>query len=111
MDTVPGPLRPGEVDVGKHVYLTVFNIPKTVAAIPAGATNVGTLGQNFQGKALGYTPPCSQGPGSKKYSIYLYALTSKLTISPQDATEINLVNAMSGKVISSAQLDVFYARA
>lgn len=111
MDTVPGPLRPGEVDVGKHVYLTVFNIPKTVASIPAGATNVGTLGQNFQGKALGYTPPCSQGPGSKKYSIYLYALTSKLTISPQDATEINLVNAMSGKVISSAQLDVFYARA
>lgn len=111
MDTVPGPLRPGEVDVGKHVYLTVFNIPKTVAYIPAGATNVGTLGQNFQGEALGYTPPCSQGPGSKKYSIYLYALSSKLTISPQDATEINLVNAMSGKVISSARLDVFYARA
>ena len=111
MDTVPGPLRPGEVDVGKHVYLTVFNIPNTVASIPAGATNIGTLGQNFQGKALGYIPPCSQGPGSKKYSIYLYALTSKLTISPQEATEINLVNAMSGKVISSAQLDVFYARA
>jgi phosphatidylethanolamine-binding protein (PEBP) family uncharacterized protein len=111
MDTVPGPLRPGEVDVGKHVYLTVFNIPKTVASIPAGATNVGTLGQNFQGKALGYTPPCSQGPGSKKYSIYLYALNSKLTISPQEATEINLVNAMSGKVISSTQLDVFYSRA
>ena len=111
MDTVPGPLRPGEVDVGKHVYLTVFNIPKTVASIPSGATNVGTLGQNFQGKALGYTPPCSQGPGSKKYSIYLYALNSKLMISPQEATEINLVNAMSGKVISSAQLDVFYSRA
>ena len=111
MDTVPGPLHPGEVDVGKHAYLTVFNIPTTVASIPAGATNIGTLGQNFQGKALGYTPPCSQGPGSKKYSIYLYALTSKLTISPQEATEINLVNAMSGKVISSAQLDVFYARA
>ena len=111
MDTIPGPLRPGEVDIGKHFYLTIFNIPKTVASIPAGATNVGTLGQNFQGKALGYTPPCSQGPGSKKYSIYLYALTSKLTISPQEATEINLVNAMSGKVISSAQLDVFYSRA
>ena len=111
MDTIPGPLRPGEVDVGKHVYLTVFNIPKEVASISAGATNVGTLGQNSQGKALGYTPPCSQGPGSKKYSIYLYALTSRLTIAPQEATEINLLNAMSGKVISSAQLDVFYSRA
>lgn len=111
MDTVPGPLRPGEVDIGKHFYLTVFNIPNTAASIPAGATNIGTLGQNFQGKNLGYTPPCSQGPGSKKYSINLYALTSKLTISPQDATENNLVNAMSGKVISSAKLDVFYSHA
>jgi phosphatidylethanolamine-binding protein (PEBP) family uncharacterized protein len=111
MDTIPGPLRPGEVDIGKHFYLTVFNIPKTASTFSAGATNIGTIGQNFQGKALGYTPPCSQGPGTKKYSIYLYALTSTLTISPQDATEINLVNAMTGKVISSAQLDVFYSRA
>ena len=111
MDTIPGPLRPGEVEVEKHFYFTVFNIPKTATAISAGATNIGTLGQNFQGKTLGYAPPCSQGSGSKKYSTYLYALTSKLTISPQDATEGNLLNAMTGYVISSAQLDVFYSRA
>jgi phosphatidylethanolamine-binding protein (PEBP) family uncharacterized protein len=110
MDTIPGPLRPGEVDIGKHFYLTVFNISKTATSISAGATNVGTLGQNFQGKTLGYTPPCSQGPGSKKYSIYLYALNTKLTISPLDATEENLLNAINGKVISSAQLDVYYSR-
>ena len=110
MDTTPGPLRPGEVDIGKHFYLTVFNIPKTATSISAGATNVGTLGQNFQGKTFGYTPPCSQGPGAKKYSIFLYALSSKLTLTPQEATEANLLNAMTGKVISSAQLDVFYSR-
>ena len=110
MDTMPGPLRPGEVDIGKHFYLTVFNIPKTVTSISAGATNVGTLGQNFQGKTIGYTPPCSQGPGAKKYSIFLYALSSKLTLTAQEATEANLLNAMTGKVISSAQLDVFYSR-
>ena len=111
MDTTPGPLRPGEEDIGKHFYLTVFNIPKTATSISAGATNVGTLGQNFQGKTFGYTPPCSQGPGAKKYSIFLYALSSKLTLTPQEATEVNLLNAMTGKVISSAQLDVFYSRA
>lgn len=111
MDTTPGPLRPGEVDTGKHFYLTVFNIPKTATSISAGATNVGTLGQNFQGKTIGYTPPCSQGPGAKKYSILLYALTSKLILTPQEATEVNLLNAMIGKVISSAQLDAFYSRA
>ena len=110
MDTIPGPLRPGEVDIGKHFYLTMFNIPTTVSSIAAGVTNIGTLGQNFQGKKLGYTPPCSQGPGSKKYTIYLYALNSRLNIAPVDATEKNLIEAMNGKVISSAELNVFYSR-
>jgi len=110
MDTIPGPLRPGEVDIGKHFYFTVFNIPTTVSSIASGATNVGTVGQNFQGKKLGYTPPCSQGPGIKKYSFYLYALSSKLTISANDATEAALMEAMNGKVISTAELNVFYTR-
>jgi phosphatidylethanolamine-binding protein (PEBP) family uncharacterized protein len=110
MDTEPGPLRPGEVDTGKHFYLTIFNIPKTVNSIASGATNIGTLGQNFQGKAPGYTPPCSQGPGAKKYSIYLYALSSKLTLSATEATENSLRTAMTGKVISSSSLDVYYSR-
>ena len=110
MDTIPGPLRPGETDIGKHFYLTIFNIPTTVSSISAGATNIGTFGQNFQGKKLGYTPPCSQGPGSKKYSIYLYALSSKVTISATDATEKSLNVAMSGKIISTAEMSVFYSR-
>ena len=110
MDTIPGPLRPGEVDIGKHFYLTIFNIPTTVSSISAGATNIGTFGQNFQGKKLGYTPPCSQGPGSKKYSIYLYALSSKLTIAAANATENSLIAAMNGKVISTSEMSVFYSR-
>jgi phosphatidylethanolamine-binding protein (PEBP) family uncharacterized protein len=110
MDTEPGPLRPGEVDTGKHFYLTIFNIPMAITSIAAGATNIGTLGQNFQGKTLGYTPPCSQGPGAKKYSIYLYALSTKLTLTAQEATEKSLLTAMSGKILSSASLDVFYSR-
>jgi phosphatidylethanolamine-binding protein (PEBP) family uncharacterized protein len=110
MDTIPGPLRPGEVDIGKHFYLTIFNIPTTVTSIAAGATNIGTFGQNFQGKKLGFTPPCSQGPGSKKYTIYLYALSSKLTITAADATENSLLAAMNGKVISTAEMNVYYSR-
>jgi phosphatidylethanolamine-binding protein (PEBP) family uncharacterized protein len=110
MDTIPGPLRPGEVDIGKHFYLTVFNIPTSVSSIAAGATNIGTLGQNFQGKKLGYTPPCSQGTGSKKYTFYLYALSSKLTVSANDATEAALLAAMNGKIISTAEMSVFYSR-
>lgn len=110
MDTVPGPLRPGEVDIGNHYYLTVFNIPASVKAIPAGASNFGVLGQNFQGKKLGYTPPCSQGPGLKSYTINLYGLSEDLTIKNTDATEKNLIAAMNGKVISSSSLTVLYER-
>lgn len=110
MDTIPGPLRPGEVDIGKHFYLTIFNIPTTVSSIASGASNVGVLGQNFQGKKLGYTPPCSQGPGSKKYSIYLYALSTKLNLAASDATEKALLAAMDGKVVASSEMSVFYSR-
>ena len=110
MDTVPGPLRPGETDIGNHFYLTIFNIPPTVTSIAAGASNVGILGQNFQGKKLGYTPPCSQGPGSKKYTFYLYALNSRLSISAALATEKSLRELMVGKVLATSELNVFYSR-
>jgi len=110
MDTVPGPLRPGEVDIGNHFYLTVYNIPVSIKSLPAGATNIGTLGQNFQGKKLGYTPPCSQGPGAKSYTINLYGLSENLTLKNTEATEKNLLSAMNGKIISSSSITVQYER-
>ena len=110
MDTVPGPLRPGEVDIGNHFYFTLFNIPASIKSLPAGAKNVGILGQNFQGKKLGYTPPCSQGPGLKSYTINLYGLSEALTLNNVDATERNLLVAMNGKILSSSSLVVNYER-
>jgi phosphatidylethanolamine-binding protein (PEBP) family uncharacterized protein len=110
MDTIPGPLRPGEVDIGNHFYLTVYNIPATTKLLPAGAVNVGTLGQNFQGKKLGYTPPCSQGPGVKSYTVNLYALSENLSLKNTEATQKNLLVAMNGKVIATSSLTVFYER-
>jgi phosphatidylethanolamine-binding protein (PEBP) family uncharacterized protein len=110
MDTIPGPLRPGETEVLKHFYLTVFNIPSTTKTIPSGATNIGTLGRNFKDNSLGYTPPCSQGPGSKTYTITVYALSSDLTLQPQLATEDALIKAIAGKVLASGELSVTYSR-
>jgi len=110
MDTLPGPLRPGEVDIGNHFYFTVFNIPASIKSLPPGSTSIGMLGQNFQGKKIGYTPPCSQGPGLKSYNIYLYGLSENLNINTNDATEKNLITAMNGKIISSSSLTVLYER-
>ena len=111
MDGVPGPARPGEIETGNHFYLLNYNIPATANSVPEGNKSIGVLGQNFLGNSAGYTPPCSQGPGSKTYTISLYALSEKLDLSPTSATESSLIQAMSGKVIKSTKIDLTYSRA
>jgi phosphatidylethanolamine-binding protein (PEBP) family uncharacterized protein len=110
MDTVPGPLRPGETEVLKHSYFTVFNIPATATSISSGAKNVGTIGRNFKDNQPGYSPPCSQGPGAKIYTITVYALSSELTLAAQDATEDVLTKVMTGKVLASGLISATYSR-
>ena len=110
MDTIPGPLRPGEVDIGNHFYLILYDIPANTILIPACATNIGTLGQNFQGKKLGYTPPCSQGSGLKEYTITAFALSEKLNLNPSQATESAILKAVEGKTIAKSLLVAKYQR-
>ena len=110
MNTVPGPARPGETAAVSHAYLVVYNIPVSANQIPAGAKNVGIMGQNFQGKYLGYAPPCSQGPGLKKYTFTLYALNSEIDLAPTAATEETLNTAMQGKIVAKSVLESVYER-
>jgi phosphatidylethanolamine-binding protein (PEBP) family uncharacterized protein len=110
MDTIPGPLRPGETEVQKHIYFTVFNIPNTSTSISRGATNIGIIGRNFKEAKPGYTPPCSQGPGSKTYTINVFALSSELALTADEATEDVLMKVMTGKVLASGQASVTYSR-
>lgn len=110
MNTIPGPARPGETAALSHAYLVLYNIPPSAASISAGSKSIGTFGQNFQGKNLGYTPPCSQGPGAKKYTITLYALNQILDIAPEKASEDFLTVAMQGKIIEKSVLEGLYER-
>ena len=110
MNTVPGPPRPGESSAISHAYFTLFNIPSNINALPANNLSIGSYGQNFQGKNLGYTPPCSQGPGQKIYTFTIYALDSKLSLNAQSVTEESLRSAMQGKILGSATLDTIYER-
>ena len=68
------------------------------------------LGQNFQGKTLGYTPPCSQGPGAKKYTFTIYALSELLNLKAAEVNLQTLESAISQKVLAQAQLSVTYTR-
>ena len=67
MDTIPGPPRPGETQVGNHYYITKFNIAPTVTGFPEGTITP-------------YSPPCSQGPGLKEYRFFLFALNKMLPV-------------------------------
>ena len=65
MDTIPGPARPGETQVGNHYYITKFNIAPTTS--------------NFaEGSITPYSPPCSQGPGLKEYRFFIFVLNKVL---------------------------------
>ena len=110
MDSIPGPPRPGEVEAATHFYLLLYNIPKEIRAIEAGNKSVGTLGGNFLGRELGYTPPCSQGPGLKSYTLTIYALNGTLELSPDQATLSTLTNAIKNKIIASSKISVNYSR-
>jgi phosphatidylethanolamine-binding protein (PEBP) family uncharacterized protein len=53
---------------------------------------------------------CSQGPGSKTYTVSIYALSDKLTLTPSSATQSALISAMDGKIIDQAKIDFTYTR-
>lgn len=65
MDTIPGPPRAGEVQVGNHYYITQFNILPSKNGFA-------------EGEITPYSPPCSQGPGAKEYRFFLFALDKQL---------------------------------
>lgn len=109
-DTLPGPPRPGETDSGKHAMFVLYNVPPTSTGYSSLSNLKGTLGQNFQGRSLGYTPPCSQGPGDKKYTFTIYALSTLLDLPAQQATEAAIEKAIAGQVLATSSISVTYAR-
>lgn len=110
MNTIPGPARPGESESANHAYLVLYNIPIS-ASIAAAGKYPGTIGMNFKDKSPGYTPPCSQGPGDKTYTFTLYALSSTISLTANQATEVAVMAAIKNLVIEKAELSAVYARA
>jgi hypothetical protein len=77
--------------------------------LPAGATSVGTWGMNSHSNKPGYAPPCSKGPGAKKYIITIYALSEQPKIDNTYPIKINqLLAAINGHVLDSAILTVSF---
>jgi len=105
-DTLPGPVRPGEAATQDFNHLVIYDLSPTSTGLDGKLTS-GILGKNFKG-TIGYTPPCSQGPGLKEYTFNLFALTSEITQTGLTGPE--LLSQIKGKVLGVAKLTVYYTR-
>ena len=105
-DTLPGPVRPGEAVTQDFNHLVIYDLSPTSTGLDGKLTS-GILGKNFKG-TIGYTPPCSQGPGLKEYTFNLFALTSEITQTGLTGPE--LLSQIKGKVLGVAKLTVYYTR-
>jgi Raf kinase inhibitor-like YbhB/YbcL family protein len=103
MHHVPGP---GD----RHVYLVIYNIPATVTSLAKNSRTAGSWGVNTVNGQAEYTPPCSQGPGPKTYTLTVYALSAEAKLSGTVTMEA-LLNAIQDKTLATAAIDVTYSRA
>ena len=93
-------------------YWILYNIPVTVTALPKNVQGVGVLGTNSVNGRTEYAPPHSKGPGVKKYTYTVYALSApvELAVPPTQVTREVLLAAMQGHLLGSAELSVVYTR-
>ncbi len=93
-------------------YWILYNIPPEMDRLPKNVQGVGTLGSNSVNPHVGYAPPHSKGPGPKKYTYTLYALSAppKIDYPPAKVTRDVLLAVMQGLVLGSAELNVIYSR-
>ena len=106
MDTAPGPARPNEPVQTDFNHLVQYNISPKSKGLDA-ALSLGIKGKNFKG-SVGYTPPCSQGPGQKTYTFHLYALSMQLVGDSLTGSQVMLQASKS--VVAEASVNVFYTR-
>jgi phosphatidylethanolamine-binding protein (PEBP) family uncharacterized protein len=113
MHHFPGPPRPGDKKgEDKHVYIVLYNIPTTTTTLEKGTKSVGIWGTNTVNRRTEYAPPCSKGPGAKKYTLTVYALSSepKLKVPQDRVTMDDLLDAIKDSTLATSTLDVAYSR-
>jgi len=95
-----------------HVYMLLYNIPATVTSIPDAVSGIGIFGINTVNGQQSYTPPCSQGPGAKLYTITLYALSSPpvFTVLQSQVTRDIFLAAIANKTLAVSEINVTYSR-
>jgi Raf kinase inhibitor-like YbhB/YbcL family protein len=96
------------------VHWVLYDLPADKRELPAGVAKQEQLpdgsrqGNNDDDK-IGYLGPCPPGKSSHRYVFALYALDTKLSLSP-GATKKEVVKAMNGHVLAAGELIGRYHR-
>ena len=89
----------------------LYGIPAAASGLDKNTSGVGITGINSDTLSQAYAAPCSQGPGPKVYTYTLYALSAAPSLPAADqVTGSVLTGAISSLIISSASLNLTYAR-
>jgi Raf kinase inhibitor-like YbhB/YbcL family protein len=96
-----------DAPVGIWIHWVLFNIPANLRGLSEGVAAQATLADGSQHgnnswKRVGYGGPCPPS-GTHHYVFKLYALDTKLDLSPGSSKE-DLLKAMEGHVLAQAQL-------
>lgn len=95
-----------------HWYWILYNIPANMTQLEKNVQGLGTLGNNSVNGQIGYSPPCSKGPGIKVYTYTVYALSAELQLAvPTSGVNRDLLlAAVQDITLVSATLNVTYSR-
>ncbi|MFO0909462.1 MAG: YHYH protein [Isosphaeraceae bacterium] len=101
-----------EAPDGVKWYWVLHDLPPDLTSLPKGVTGVGKVGSNGINRRVGYAPPHSKGPGDKRYTLTLYALsaTPRVDMPAARVSRDVLLDAMKGLVLGTAELNVVSAR-
>lgn len=87
-------------------------IPGSTTTLKKDSFGVGTPGVGSDGPVVGYQPPCSQGPGAKRYTFTVYALSGSpsFNVPASQVTGAMLADAIAPLTLGSASLNLSYTR-
>ena len=90
------------------VHWVLYDVPASLDGLPENVSKVAVQGKNDFHK-LGYGGPCPPPGPAHRYFFKLYALAAPLGLEP-GASKGDIEQAISGRVLASAQLMGTYAR-
>lgn len=102
-----------DAPMGTWVHWVIYNIPASWNGLPEGFPAVEETKEGIrQGlndfRKIGYGGPCPPS-GTHRYFFKLYALDTELPLKP-GATKMELLRAMKGHILASAELIGLYSR-